>query len=217
MTTRHAVIDTATGYVKRYGTVDFTLESVFKPLTETQVDINTVTQIPDGVLQEYTKVVGGNFVEMTAPEKAAVDAVLPTNVVQRKIVDAETIVATGSTDATTGWASVVGGTVTARPLKAGDYQLAVAFELSLTAVAVWAAGGPDRAAQARLLLNGAEIATWVEPLNFYSRMGVTLGDVFTEGAVLTLDLQIRRFGPAGSARARKIRLELSPVGAARAL
>lgn len=214
---KHALIQNNTTGILRYGFQDFTTDQDYNAGTMTQVNIADEAAAPDDVLIKYCKVVALLIVEMTPAEKIIVDNLTPTAAVQRKIVDPETVIATGGADAVTGWASVIGGVVTTKPLIASDYQLAVAFELSLVAAAVWGAGGPDRAAQARLLMNGAEIATWVEPMHVYSRMGVTLGDVFARGTVLTFDLQIRRFGTAGSARARRIRLELAPTVSAQAL
>lgn len=74
----NAVIDTANGYVKRYGYCDFSTDGSFNPGTETQEALIEATAPPDGVELYYVKIVAGAFVEMTTPEKDAIDiALLP--------------------------------------------------------------------------------------------------------------------------------------------
>jgi hypothetical protein len=62
-------------------------------------------------------------------------------------------------------------------------------------------------------LNGSEIATWVNPFDTYHRVGIAGGAPVPDGATPTLTLELRRFGTAGSAKARKARLEMFPVTA----
>ena len=71
---RNAVTDNAVLSVLRYGATDFTTDGSFNGATQTQVALNPGTQPPAGVQLSHVKVVAGDFVEMTAPEKAAVDA-----------------------------------------------------------------------------------------------------------------------------------------------
>lgn len=213
---KNAVIQNSTGRVLKWGGCDFRTESSFNASTMTQVALleDAVPPTNGGgvpVLNKYLKVVSQQFVEMSAAEKLAVDAVFPSSAVQRASVAAETTVATGGTDAATGFSSVIGGTKTVKPVTAGDWQITVAFELSMVANATWAGTGPDRAAQARLVVNGVEQYTWVNPFTTYTTMTCVIGAALAEGATPTIDLQIRRFGSAGSARARRIRLELAPT------
>lgn len=209
---RNAVIKTATGSVVATGYTDFTSQL---KAGEEQVAVNPGAIEIEGVSLRYQKIVGGEFVEMTESEKGIVDASTPVAVVQRKTGSPELVVANGGTDAATGFASAIGGVITSRPLKAGDYQLLVTFEMAMVANATWGATGPDRAAQARLLWNGVEIATWINPFAFYSAFSVVAGDTLAEGFQPTIDLQVRRFGNAGSARIRRVRLELAPTLAAK--
>lgn len=76
MTMRAAVIDTALTYVKRHGYCDFSADGSFDPGTETQETLTTDDNAPDGVPLYYLKVSAGVMVEMTAPEKAAIDVAL---------------------------------------------------------------------------------------------------------------------------------------------
>jgi hypothetical protein len=207
----------STGSVLSYGYSDMSANAGYNPAIHSVVQVGDDSYPPDGVPLKYVKVVDSAFVEMSAVEKAAVDAVTPIATPQRKIVMAETTVATGGTDAATGFATVIGGQVTAKPVKASDYQLLVTFELALVANATWGATGPDRAAQARLMWDGGEIAGWLNPLAFYTTCTAALGAALAEGHTPTIDLQIRRFGSAGSARARRIRLELAPTLSAAAI
>ena len=137
-----------------------------------------------------------------------------TSPIQRKSQAGELIVAAGAVDASTGFASVFGAPLSVAPLAAGDYQLLVSFELSLTANAVWGTSGPDRAAQARVLWNGVEIATWVTPFAQYTLLSGAASATLVDGATPQFDLQLRRFGAAGSARMRRARVELSPIATA---
>jgi len=69
---RKAVTQTATGAVMQYGYCDFTSE--IDPLTQSQVDLNEGTILVADIPLYHHKVVAGNFVEMSAAEKATVDA-----------------------------------------------------------------------------------------------------------------------------------------------
>lgn len=211
---RNAVIRTSTGSVLRYGYADFSGDGAFDAATETQLALNESAIEPEGVPLKYIKVVAGEFVEMSPAEKAAVDAVTAVGHVLRKLQFDEITVADGGTDTSTGFTSVFGAALQVPPLKAGDWQLIATFELALVAGASWSGTGPDRAAQARLMWNGAEIATWLNPHAHYLTLSASFGATLTEGETPTLDLQIRRFGVAGSARVRRVRLELAPTVAA---
>ncbi len=223
---KNAVVQNATGSVLQFGFPDFTdlnANPYFNPVTMSQVQVQDDATVPvvngTPVPLKYVKVVSGQFVEMTALEKSAVDTATPTSSVQRILTPGETIVTSGhASDATTGFASVLGGVKTSRPLTAGDYQLAVTFEMSLTGNAIWDNNGPRSAAQARLLWNGSELQSWVGPLAFYSTFSALLGAQLSEGSTPTIDLQVRRFGLAGvSVRARRVRIELAPTLASAAL
>lgn len=221
---RNARIHTATGYVKEYGYTDYTQDPTFNPAVESQVEITEGTSPPDGIPLQHVKVVVpaptvdnptplGEFATMTAPEIAAVDLIFPVRIVQRKSKTAETVVTTGDTDAGGGWASVLGGSATCRPVIAANYQLLVSLDLSLVANAVWGASGPNKTAQARLTMDGTEIATWVHPFTTYETKDVTLGAALAQGAAPVFDIQIRRFGPGpASVRARRVRIEIGPTG-----
>lgn len=73
MVTRKAVIDTATGAVKRYGYCDFASESVFDAGTETEVSLDVGTAPAASVLRHHNKIVASVFVEMEQAEKDAAD------------------------------------------------------------------------------------------------------------------------------------------------
>lgn len=68
---RNAVIDDATGAVKRWGECDFTAELV---AGESQVSLDADVFPAAGVKRRHHKVVDGAFVEMTQGEKDAADA-----------------------------------------------------------------------------------------------------------------------------------------------
>jgi len=72
----NAVIDTANGYVKRFGYCDFSADGSFNAGTETQETLIEATAPPVGVELYYVKIVAGAFVEMTTPEKDTIDVVL---------------------------------------------------------------------------------------------------------------------------------------------
>lgn len=203
---KNAVIDTATGYVKRWGFADFTTDGTFDGATETQVVLNDEAVPVADIPLHYNKIVGGDFVEMTQPEKDAVDAVMPTNGVQRINAMAEQTI-TGSA-----FQSVFGGVRTPRPLKAGEYVLAVTFEMKLATPAVWGAGGPSKAAQVQLLLNGTEIQQWLWPHDRYNGHAFIAGRAFAEGAQPTFDLQARALA-AGSEdiQVRNARMQIQPA------
>jgi hypothetical protein len=217
---KNAVVHNATGSVLQFGFMDFTdtqSNPYFNSATMSQVQVQDDSTVPvvngQPVALKYVKVLSTQFVEMTALEKATVDAIAPVSSVQRILAPGETIVTTGhASDTTTGFLTVIGGLKTSRPLVAGDYQLATTFEMALTGNAIWDNTGARSAAQARLLFNGTEIQTWVAPLATYTAFSAILGATLAEGAAPTFDLQIRRFGQAGlNARARRVRIEIAPT------
>lgn len=71
MSTKYAVTSNLTGSVRKYGVTDFT--GTFNPADFTQFVLNDSTSFVPGVATYYHKVIAGDLVEMTAPEKAAVD------------------------------------------------------------------------------------------------------------------------------------------------
>ena len=73
---RNAVTDTALGYVRRHGYCDFLTDGSFDPGSETQAALSGDEPAPDGVPLHYVKVAAGVLVEMTVPEKAAIDVAL---------------------------------------------------------------------------------------------------------------------------------------------
>jgi hypothetical protein len=150
------------------------------------------------------------LVRTWSPPAAAPASPTTQRIMQRRTANAEVVVSTGQADPGAGWVQIL--QLVSVPLEAGAYQLTCYFELSLTAVATWGASGPNRTAQARLLLNGSEVSTWVNPYDAYHRVGIATGDMVAAGATPTLSLELRRFGTAGSARIRRCRLELQPVG-----
>ena len=212
---QNAVVLTSSGSVLRYGNQVFTTDGSFDAARETEVALNDDTFPPDGVPLIHVKIVAGEFVEMTAPEKAIADGLYPTSVVQRKVQLGEVSVTTGGADAETGWQSAIGGAVTARAVAGGDYQLSVSFEMKLSANAAWSGSGPNRAAQARLVWNGIVLAEWLNPYAFYNVSSVVIGDSLALGLVPTIDLQMRIFGSvSGSALMQRVRMELAPTAAA---
>lgn len=213
---RNAKILNATQQVLEFGSLDFTSAPGWNGATMTQVAIADDAAIPvvNGaeIPLKYTKVVAQQFVEMTAPEKAIVDAATPTLAVQRGAANAEQQTTSGhASDATTGWVSAIGGVKTALPLVGGDWQLIVALELALLASASWNNTGPLSAAQARIVWNGTEIYNWLWPHPHYCGFSVPLGATIAEGVRPTIDIQFRRFGLAATARVRRIRYELAPT------
>lgn len=75
---REAVIDTATGSVKRIGREGFATSDDFDGGTETVVALNDTTDFVAGVLIKHHKVVTLVLTEMTQGEKDTVDATFPT-------------------------------------------------------------------------------------------------------------------------------------------
>jgi len=73
---KNAVTSAALGYLKRWGFCDFTTDGSFNPGTETQQLIDDGAEPPAGVPNYYVKVAAGLLVEMTAPEKSAIDVAL---------------------------------------------------------------------------------------------------------------------------------------------
>lgn len=203
---KNAVIDTATGYVKRWGFTDFTADGNFDGVTETQVALNDEAVPVADIPLHYNKIVGGDFVEMTQPEKDAVDAVMPTNGVQRINAMAEQTIS-GSA-----FQSVFGGVWTPRPLKAGEYVLAVTFEMKLDSAAVWGASGPSKSAQMQLELNGAEIQQWLWPHDRYNGHAFIAGRAFVEGAQPTFNLLARALATGSQdIQVRNARMQIQPA------
>lgn len=217
----NAKVLNATQQVLEYGSIDYISAPGWNGATMTQVPLldGATPPVVNGVEVplKYTKVVGGQLTEMTQVEKDLVVSLTPSLAVQRITAGPEQTVNTGAggADTTTGWASVIGGVKTSGfPLTAGDWQLVVSFELALQATAAWNNAGPDRAAQARLLWNGSEIATWVWPHPLYCGFATVMGANLAEGVKPTIDIQLRRWGTTGVARIRRVRFELAPtVGA----
>ena len=214
----NAKVLNATQQVLEYGSIDYTTAPGWNGATMTQVPLadGASPPITNGVEVplKYVKVSGGQLVEMNQTEKDLVDSLTPSSAVQRITAGPEQTVnaGAGGADTTTGWASVIGGMKTSRfPLIAGDWQLVVSLELALQAAGNWNNAGPDRAAQARLLWNGSEIATWVWPHPLYTGFGTVMGATLAEGVKPTIDIQLRRWGSAGVARIRRVRFELAPT------
>lgn len=132
-----------------------------------------------------------------------------TALVQRIERNGEVSVTTGQTDPNGGWVVIL--SAQSPKLAASEYELTVGFELSLAAAATWGTAGPNRTAQARLLYNGVEIGTWVNPFDAYDRKGITIGAKIEAGATPIFSLELRRFGAAGTARIRRTRMQLSPI------
>lgn len=214
----NAKILNATQQVIEYGSIDYVNAPGWNGATMTQVALldGATPPVVNGVEVplKYVKVVSGVLVEMTQPEKALVDSLTPSNVVQRGSANAEQTTNTGAggADTTTGWVSVFGGPKTSLyPLIAGDWQLIVSLELALAAVASWNNAGPAAAAQARLMWNGSELHTWIWPHPLYCAFSVPVGATLAEGTKPTIDVQFRRWGTAGTARIRRVRFELAPT------
>lgn len=70
---RNAVIDTATGAVKRFGHCDFSVGADFNPATETQVAIGEGAAPIFGLPHRHMKIANGLLIEMTQGEKDAAD------------------------------------------------------------------------------------------------------------------------------------------------
>lgn len=204
-----ALITVATGSVVGWGEEDLTGRA---GAGQSVVTLQTGAAPPAGVPRKYLKVVAGLFVEMTAPEKAAVDLVFPVRKVLRASRAAELTATTGNADPGNGWVSAFSAPLQSPPLEAGEYQLSVSFELALLAAAAWNGSGAASGAQARLLMNGSEIGTWIWPFDTYTRQVGVFSAAQAAGAAPVFDFQIRRAGAAATARARKIVLTIKPIG-----
>ena len=204
-----AIIINATGQVRGWGEENLTGRA---GAGESVVNINAGAFPPSGVPRKYLKIVAGAFAEMTAPEKAAVDAVHPVRRVLRASRSSELSVTTGNADPGNGWVSAFSAPLQSPPLVAGEYELVCSFELALLAAAAWNGSGAASGAQARLLMNGSEIGTWIWPFDTYTRQVGVFSAAQAAGAAPVFDFQIRRAGAAATARARKIVLTIKPIG-----
>ena len=93
---RNAVVDSASGAVKRHGRTDFSVANDFDALIETQVALNEGTIPPDGVPLDQIEVVNGNFAVMSDIRR------LPARKSARKLgvdIRTQTLIAEGFTHA----------------------------------------------------------------------------------------------------------------------
>jgi hypothetical protein len=211
---RNAKVLASTGQVLEFGAIDYPSTPGWDDETMDSVAVSEESERPivDGVELplKYTKVVDGWFVEMSAADKSAVDEVTITFEIHRGAAVAEQTNANGGTDANSGWMSLIGGEKRTPPLAGGDWRFAITLELALVAAATWGPSGPDRGAQCRVLWNGNEVLGWLQPLHSYTAVSAAVGMALAEGVRPTLDIQLRRFGTAGTARARRLHYEFAP-------
>jgi len=196
----NALINNATGAVLEWGAVDY----VAGP-GQSVATIDDAGSFPQDTPNRYVKVVSGLFVAMSPGERVAVDLTIPQRRAQRVTEPLEIQVSTNETGSGGGWGDVI-APISAQPLLAGAYQCVCGLELALLA------NSATHTAQARLMLNGVEVATWQNPRSAYTRFQFQDALLFATGAAPTLALQIRRFGPgAGTARARRASIVLYPA------
>lgn len=197
--TTNALINVATGAVLEWGAIEYVPgpgQAVVKILD------NGMT-FPARTPNHYVKVMGGFFQAMTAKERAAVDLVIPQRRAQRFVQQAETAVTTSETSPGGGWGDMIPPTA-AKPLVAGPYQIVCGFELALLV------NSTEHTAQARLEIDGVEVATWHNPRSAYSRCQFIETIAFAQGTKPTFRLQIRRLGVGpGTARGRRGSISLS--------
>ena len=200
-----ALTDNATGSVISWGHTEFTPTS-----TQTVTEIYDQSTYPGGP-EKYVKVVANLFAPMSQAERDLVDQWIPERRIIRVRRPAEMQVTTGPADANNGWSSAFAAPLQCPALRAGDYQLAITFELALLASATWNASGPTSAAQVRLLQNGSEIMAWLSSISEYDGRCAVFSATVAEGARPTFDVQIRRLGAAATARMRRLALTIAPV------
>lgn len=199
---RNAVVDTATGALKRVGATDFTTHSDWNPGTETQLAISESAVLSQLILRRHHKVVAGDLVEMTAPEKAAADLAIPTSAIQAKNRVGAQIINNAAFQSV----FLVPWSTQMRPLVGGWYTLTAVFSMRLTAPAVWGAAGADRAALARLTLNTNTIAEWTRPFDGPFTCLYRAGRVLADGATPVIDLEVRTAGTLADVEIENVRL-----------
>jgi hypothetical protein len=188
----NALIHNATGSVLEWGTVEYVPAA-----GQSVVQVFDASTFPEGEPNIYVKVLGGFFMAMNALERRAVNLAIPQRRPQRVLHEDEELVTTNETSPGGGWGDFI-PLVTAEPLLAGPYQVVCGFELALLA------NSAVHTAQARLRIDGVEVATWQNPRSPYNRCQFIDTIAFPHGATPTFSVQIRRFGAApGTARARR--------------
>lgn len=100
------------------------------------------------------------------------------------------------------------------PLSAGDWQFKASVELKMDTAATWGAGGPDKAVEAQITRDGVELALFGWPFITYSAFQFSAGDTHAEGDNPVFDILVRRLGGSGDVMARRMKLEVAPVGSA---
>lgn len=100
--------------------------------------------------------------------------------------------ATVQTNATTTWQNAL--SLVCPPLVAGVWAVDVRCELRLQNEADFSSGGPDRAADARLTIDGANRANWLTPWQDFDNKQASDVLSFVEGDTPTLNLDFRRRG-----------------------
>ncbi len=198
----NATTDTALGYVKRIWSSS---DPQFDGGTETQDALNAPPALALGVPLHHHKVAANLVVEMTGPEKAAVDGARPTRAVQEHNHQAEV------TKDGTSSQSVFAEPFTAKPLLAGRYELTVTAELKMDAAATWGAGGPDRTAEMILSLDGTEIAPLYNPHTRYALLPFVGSLDFDLGDAPVFDIKINTLGASADVKARRMRMTLKPI------
>lgn len=198
----NATTDTALGYVKRIWSSS---DPQFDGGTETQDTLNAPPALALGVPLHHHKVVANLVVEMTGPEKAAVDAVRPTRAVQEHNHKAEV------TKDGTSSQSVLDAAFTSKPLIAGRYELTVTAEMKMSAAATWGASGPDRTAEMVLSLDGVEVAVLHNPHDRYQLLSFVGSLDFDLADAPVFDIKIDMLGASADVLARRIRMTLKPI------
>jgi hypothetical protein len=144
----NALTDNATGAVLRYGYSEFTGDPDYDAGTMTQVALNDGAQPVTDLPLYYQKIVAGNFVEMSAAEKSAVqDAGLaPEDKTTGMIIGTDSLFKVG-TDNYDAWysspstgANLTTGAIAANTLYAMPLILPIALRIDRIAINVTTAG-----------------------------------------------------------------------------
>ncbi len=85
-------------------------------------------------------------------------------------------------------------TLVCDPLVAGNWAVATRCELRLQTQADFSSGGPDRAADAQLLIDGVNRVNWMTPWQDFENKQAADVLSFNEGDTPTLKIQFRRRG-----------------------
>lgn len=147
---------------------------------------------------------GGSDKEALDGVLAVHDGTLSTTATQRA-QDFSTV----HTNATATWQTALA--LNCAPLVAGNWSVDVRCELRLQVQADFSSGAPDRAGDARLLIDGANRVNWLTPWQDFDNKQASDVLAFTEGAAPVFLLQFRRRG-ASTAEVTRCIINLTFIG-----